>query len=70
MLPELKIIGKAVAATAAVGAFFGILLGALAADLFSLEFFLWAAGGIVAGAGVGLVFAYGFLPESGETEKS
>ncbi|MEJ2010774.1 MAG: hypothetical protein P8X64_00950 [Anaerolineales bacterium] len=70
MLPELKIIVKAVAATAAAGGFFGLLLGALAADLFSLGFFLWVAGGVAAGAAVGLVFAYGFLPESGETEKS
>jgi ABC-type enterochelin transport system permease subunit len=70
MLPELKLIGKVVVATAIVGTFFGLLVGALAAEIFSLAFFLWMAGGTAAGAGVGIIFAYGFLPESGETEKS
>jgi hypothetical protein len=70
MFPEIKLIGKVVVATALVGAFFGLLVGALAADLLSLKFFLWIAGGAAVGVGVGTVFAYGFLPESGESEKS
>ena len=70
MLPELKLIARVVIATAIVGTFFGFLIGALAAELFTPGFFLWAAGGTAAGAGVGVIFAYGFLPESGVPEKS
>jgi hypothetical protein len=70
MLPELKIIAKVIGVCTVIGGFAGLLVAGLGTELFSLSFFLWVAGGAATGAAVGPIFAYGFLPESGETEKS
>jgi hypothetical protein len=68
MLPEVKLVVKVVGVCTAIGAVAGILIAGLGTQLFSLEFFLWIAGGAAVGAAVGPIFAYGFLPESGESE--
>lgn len=64
MLPEIKKIILAIAATAFVGAIFGAIMGILAADFLSLEYFLWVGISTVVGAGLGVGLAYGLLPES------
>ena len=64
MLPEIKKIVLAIIVTGLVGALFGGIMGGLAADIFSLEFFIWVGVSAVVGAGVGLAFAYGLLPEN------
>ncbi len=64
MLPEIKKIILAIAVTGLVGAIFGAIIGGLAADFLSLEYFLWVGISAVAGSGVGIAFAYGLLPES------
>jgi len=70
MLPELKLIAKVVGVCTLIGGIAGVLVAGLGTELISLDFFLWIAGGAAAGAAVGPIFAYGFLPESGETEQS
>jgi len=70
MLPELKLIAKVVGVCTLIGGIAGVLVAGLGTELFSLDFFLWIAGGAATGAAVGPIFAYGFLPESGETEQS
>lgn len=69
MLPELKLIAKVVGVCTIIGGIAGILVAGLGTDLFSLEFFLWIVGGAAVGAAVGPIFAYGFLPESGESKQ-
>ncbi len=64
MLPEIKKVILAIAATAIVGAIFGAIMGVLAADFLSLEYFLWVGVSAVVGAGLGIGLAYGLLPES------
>lgn len=64
MFPEIKKIVMAIVVTGLVGAVFGGILGGLAADFLSIEFFLWVGISAVVGAGVGIAFAYGLLPES------
>lgn len=64
MLPEIKKIILSVAATAFVGALFGAIMGVLAADFLSLEYFLWVGISAVVGANLGVALAYGLLPES------
>ena len=64
MFPEIKKIILAVTVTGLVGAVFGGILGGLAADFLSLEFLLWVGISAILGAGVGIAFAYGLLPES------
>jgi hypothetical protein len=64
MFPEIKKIILAVVVTAAVGALFGGIMGILAADFLSLEYFLWVGISTLLGAGLGLGLAYGLLPES------
>ena len=64
MLPEIKKIVLAIATTAVIGALFGGILGVLAADFLSLEYFLWVGISTFVGAGLGLGLAYGLLPES------
>lgn len=64
MLPEIKKIVLAIAATAVVGAIFGAIMGVLATDFLSLEYFLWIGISSLLGAGLGLGLAYGLLPES------
>ena len=64
MLPEIKIIVGAVSISALAGAFLGILLGALAADIPSVEFLFWVLGTAAFGGAIGIGLAYGFLPES------
>jgi uncharacterized protein YacL len=64
VLPELKKIFIAVVLTALAGAILGLILAALATDFLSLDFFIWIAVAAFLGANLGLVFAYGFLPES------
>jgi hypothetical protein len=59
MIPELKKIGIVTSATAAVGLFFGVLVGALTGD-----FLLWMGVLAACGVGLGLDLSYGFLPES------
>jgi hypothetical protein len=59
MIPELKKIGIVTSATAAVGLFFGVLVGALTGD-----FLLWMGVLAACGVGLGLALSYGFLPES------
>ena len=63
MLPEIKKIILAIAVTGFVGAIFGGIMGGLAADFLSLEFFLWVGISSVVGAGFGIALAYGLLPE-------
>jgi cation transporter-like permease len=63
MLPEIKKIVLAIAVTGFVGAIFGGIMGGLAADFLSLEFFLWVGISTVVGAGLGIALAYGLLPE-------
>ena len=70
MLPEIKLVVKVVGICTAIGAIAGILVAGLGTQLFSLDFFLWIAGGAAVGAAIGPIFAYGFLPESGEGEQS
>ncbi len=64
MLPEIKKIITAVSVSALVGAFLGVLLGGLAADIPSWEFLFWILGTAAVGAAFGIGLAYGFLPES------
>lgn len=64
MLPEIKTIVMSVGVTALVGALFGGIMGVLAADFLSLEYFLWVGISAVVGGGLGVALAYGLLPES------
>jgi cation transporter-like permease len=64
MLPEIKKIVLAIVVTGFVGALFGGIMGGLAADFLSLEYFLWVGISTVVGAGLGVALAYGLLPES------
>ena len=64
MLPEIKKIILSVGATALVGALFGGIMGVLAADFLSLEYFLWVGISATVGASLGVALAYGLLPES------
>ena len=64
MWPEIKKIFSAVGVSALAGAFLGVLLGALAAEIPSLEFLFWVLGTAAVGAAFGVGLAYGFLPES------
>lgn len=64
MLPELKKVFTAVSVSALVGAFLGVLLGGLAAEIPSWEFLFWILGSAAVGAAFGIGLAYGFLPES------
>ncbi len=64
MWPEIKRILISVSVSALVGAFIGVLLGGLAADIPSWEFLFWILGTAAAGAAFGIGMAYGFLPES------
>jgi hypothetical protein len=63
MLPEIKKIVLAIIVTGLVGALFGGIMGGLAADFLSLEFFIWIGASAVMGAGFGVALAYGLLPE-------
>jgi len=42
----------------------GLAGALLAAEILSLEYFVWADDSMVLGGGLGLGLAYGFLPES------
>jgi hypothetical protein len=64
MWPEIKKIFTAIGASALFGAFLGVLLGGLAADIPSWEFLFWVLGTAAVGAAFGVGLAYGFLPES------
>lgn len=64
MLPEIKIILRAVSVSAIAGAFIGALLGGLAADIPSWEYLFWVLGTAVVAGAFGIGLAYGFLPES------
>jgi hypothetical protein len=64
MWPEIKKILMSIGASAVAGAFLGVLLGGLAADIPSWEFLFWVLGTAAVGAAFGIGLAYGFLPES------
>lgn len=59
MLRSFKTIGIVILVSAFIGAFFGVILGALAES-----YLLWIAVSTVIGGALGVGFAYGFLPES------
>lgn len=64
MLPEIKKIFTAIGVSALAGAFLGVLLGGLAAEIPSWEFLFWVLGTAAVGGALGIGLAYGFLPES------
>jgi hypothetical protein len=64
MLPEIKKVLTAIGVSALAGAFLGVLLGGLAAEIPSWEFLFWILGTAAVGAAFGVGLAYGFLPES------
>ena len=64
MLPEIKEVLPAIGVSALAGAFLGVLLGGLAAEIPSWEFLFWVLGTAAVGAALGIGLAYGFLPES------
>ena len=64
MLPEIKKILTAIGVSALAGAFLGVLLGGLAAEIPSWEFLFWVLGTAAVGGALGIGLAYGFLPES------
>lgn len=64
MWPEIKKIFTSVGVSAFAGAFLGILLGGLAAEIPSWEFLFWVLGSAAVGVAFGIGLAYGFLPES------
>lgn len=59
MLRSFKTIAIVVLVSAFIGAFFGVLLGALAES-----YLLWIGVSTVIGGALGIGFAYGFLPEA------
>jgi hypothetical protein len=64
MWPEIKKIFTSIGVSALAGAFLGVMLGGLAAEIPSWEFLFWVLGSAAVGAAFGIGLAYGFLPES------